>query len=143
MLVALRIATATCDAVIMPAAPADYRSASIAGQNIKKDPGSDSMTVQLVKNPDILASIEGGGVRVGFAAETENLAANAIDKLARKRLDFIVANDVTAPGSGFGVDTNQVTIFHADGRIEELPIMSKYAVANAILDRVLLRFTGS
>lgn len=137
MLAELGVATVNSDAVIMPAAPADYRSASIAGQKIKKEPGSDAMTVDLVKNPDILASLEGGGVRVGFAAETENLAANAIEKLARKRLHFIVANDVTAPGSGFGVDTNQVTIFHADGRVEELPMMSKYAVANAILDRVL------
>jgi len=89
-----------------------------------------------VKNPDILASLPGGGVRVGFAAETENLAENAIEKLARKRLDFIVANDITAEGSGFGTDTNQVTLFHADGRVEALPIMSKYEVAHAILDRV-------
>ena len=142
MLAALRIATTKCDAVIMPAAPADYRAALVADQKIKKEPGKDGMVVELVKNPDILASLEGGGVRVGFAAETENLAANAIDKLARKRLDFIVANDVTAPGSGFGVDTNQVTIFHADGRIEELPNMSKYAVANAILDRVVVRLAA-
>jgi phosphopantothenoylcysteine decarboxylase/phosphopantothenate--cysteine ligase len=139
MLAALQTATALSDAVIMPAAPADYRPALIAGQKIKKQPGEEAMIVDLVKNPDILASLMGGGVRVGFAAETENLAANAVEKLARKRLDFIVANDVTAPGSGFGADTNQVTIFHADGRVEELPMMSKYAVANAILDRVVKR----
>ncbi len=136
MLAALHDATKASDAVIMPAAPADFRPASLANQKIKKSHDEDTMSVALVKNPDILASLPGGGVRVGFAAETENLAENAIEKLARKRLDFIVANDITAEGSGFGTDTNQVTLFHADGRVEALPIMSKYEVAHAILDRV-------
>ncbi len=87
-------------------------------------------------NPDILATLPGGGVRVGFAAETHDLAGHAVEKVRSKRLDFIVANDVTAAGSGFGTDTNQVAIFHSDGRAEELPLMPKYAVAHAILDRV-------
>ena len=136
MLHALHVATQESDAVIMPAAPADFRPATFANQKIKKTRDEDTMSVELVKNPDILASLAGGGVRVGFAAETENLAENAIEKLARKRLDFIVANDVTAEGSGFGIDTNQVTLFHADGSVEALPIMSKYEVAHGILDRV-------
>ena len=97
------------------------------------------MRIDLAQNPDILASLPAGGVRVGFAAETENLAENAVAKLASKRLAFIVANDVTAAGSGFGTETNQVTIFHDDGRVDALPLMSKYAVAHAILDAIAAR----
>jgi len=141
MLREVRAATASCDALLMAAAPADFRPTTAADQKMKKEPGQDTLTISLVKNPDILASLEGGGVRVGFAAETENLAANAVQKLASKRLDFIVGNDVTAAGSGFGTDTNQVTIFHADGRVEALPLMSKYAVAHALLDRIVVRLT--
>ncbi|MBI5949685.1 MAG: bifunctional phosphopantothenoylcysteine decarboxylase/phosphopantothenate--cysteine ligase CoaBC [Chloroflexi bacterium] len=136
MLEALTAATLDSDALVMSAAPADFRPESPAGQKMKKAPGQETMTVTLVKNPDILASLPAGGVRVGFAAETHDLAKHAVEKLASKRLDFIVANDVTAAGSGFGTDTNQVTLFHAGGTVEELPIMTKYAVAHAILDRV-------
>ncbi|MCC7365878.1 MAG: bifunctional phosphopantothenoylcysteine decarboxylase/phosphopantothenate--cysteine ligase CoaBC [Dehalococcoidia bacterium] len=139
MLAALETATAGSDALVMSAAPADFRPNDPAEHKLKKAPGEDSMHVHLAKNPDILASLPGGGVRVGFAAETQNLAANAVAKLASKRLDFIVGNDVTAAGSGFGTDTNQVTIFHAGGRIEELPLMTKYEVAHAIWDRVAER----
>jgi len=141
MLRALEAATAKADALIMAAAPADFRPASPAAQKMKKAKGQETLTIELAKNPDILASLPGGGVRVGFAAETENLAANAVEKISAKRLDFIVANDVTAAGSGFGTDTNQVTFFHADGRSEALPLMSKYAVAHAILERVKERFS--
>ncbi|MCA9854519.1 MAG: bifunctional 4'-phosphopantothenoylcysteine decarboxylase/phosphopantothenoylcysteine synthetase, partial [Dehalococcoidia bacterium] len=91
---------------------------------------------EMVKNPDIIATLAGGGVRVGFAAETENLADFARAKLTAKRLDLIVANDVTAAGSGFGTETNEVVIFHASGESEALPLMSKLAVGHAILDRV-------
>jgi len=138
MLVALEQATATSDAIIMSAAPADYRPANPSDHKMKKGAGDD-LTVELAKNPDIIASLPGGGVRVGFAAETRNLADYAKAKIPAKRLDFIVANDVSAAGSGFGTDTNQVTIFSADGGSEELPLMSKYAVALAILDRVRAR----
>ena len=141
MLREVRAATIECDALLMAAAPADFRPATAADQKMKKEPGQETLTISLVKNPDILASIGGGGVRIGFAAETENLAANAVQKLASKRLDFIVGNDVTAAGSGFGTDTNQVTIFHADGRVEALPLISKYAVAHALLDRVVARLS--
>ena len=140
MLVALEQATADSDAIIMSAAPADYRPTNPSEHKMKKTGETGAISVELEKNPDIIATLPGGGVRVGFAAETRNLAEYAMQKLPAKRLDFIVANDVGAAGSGFGTDTNQVTIFHSDGRSEELPLLSKYAVAMAILDRVASRF---
>ncbi len=136
MLAALDAAAADSDAIIMAAAPADFRPAFVAQQKIKKTEGRQEITIEMVKNPDIIATIQGGGVRVGFAAETENLAEYARAKLASKRLDFIVANDVTAEGSGFGTTTNQVVILHATGETESLPLMEKLAVGHAILDRV-------
>jgi phosphopantothenoylcysteine decarboxylase/phosphopantothenate--cysteine ligase len=136
MLAALATVTANADAIVMAAAPADFRPASAAGQKIKKQEGEQALRLELVKNPDIIATLEGGGVRVGFAAETNDLATYAKAKLASKRLDFIVANDVTAPGSGFGTATNEVVLFHRDGREEHLPLMEKLAVGHAILDRV-------
>jgi phosphopantothenoylcysteine decarboxylase/phosphopantothenate--cysteine ligase len=137
MLAALRTATAASDALIMAAAPADFRPAHAVAHKLKKTDGQEAMTVELAKNPDILATLPGGGVRVGFAAETQDLAAYAKAKLVSKRLHFIVANDVSAAGSGFGTETNEVTIFHAGGRTEEFPLQSKYAVGHAILDRVV------
>jgi phosphopantothenoylcysteine decarboxylase/phosphopantothenate--cysteine ligase len=139
MLVALEQATADSDAIIMAAAPADYRPASPAEHKIKKTSDKGTLEVELVKNPDIIATLPAGGVRVGFAAETRNLEEYARQKLPAKRLDFIVANDVSAAGSGFGTDTNQVTIYYADGQHEALPLMTKYAVGLAILDRVAAR----
>ena len=139
MLVALEQATADSDAIIMAAAPADYRAASPAEHKIKKTSDKGTLEVELVKNPDIIATLPAGGVRVGFAAETRNLEEYARQKLPAKRLDFIVANDVGAAGSGFGTDTNQVTIYYADGQHEALPLMTKYAVGLAILDRVAAR----
>lgn len=139
MQVALEQATIDSDAIIMAAAPADFRPAAPADHKLKKSEGQEALTIELAKNPDIIASLPSGGVRVGFAAETRNLAEYARMKLPAKRLHFIVANDVGAAGSGFGTDTNQVTIFHDDGRTEELPLLSKYAVAHAILDRVVAR----
>jgi phosphopantothenoylcysteine decarboxylase/phosphopantothenate--cysteine ligase len=136
LLAAMEHLAPTADAVVMAGAPADFRSAASATQKIKKQDNDDALRVHLVKNPDVIATLQGGGVRVGFAAETENLATNAVEKLARKRLDFIVANDVTREGSGFGADTNEVTVFHADGRVDEFPIMTKYEVGHAILDRI-------
>ncbi|MGI8927199.1 MAG: bifunctional phosphopantothenoylcysteine decarboxylase/phosphopantothenate--cysteine ligase CoaBC [Tepidiformaceae bacterium] len=143
MLAALQTATASASALIMAAAPADFRPENASDRKIKKAPGEDILTLTFAKNPDILATLPGGGVRVGFAAETHDLATNAVPKLAAKRLDFIVANDVTAAGSGFATDTNQVTVFHAGGRSEALPMLPKYAVAHAILDRVRARLQDS
>ena len=142
MLGALEPLTRGCDALLMAAAPADFRPLEAAGQKIKKATlNEDDMTLSLAETPDIISTLPGGGVRVAFAAETENLKANATAKLAAKRADFIVANDVTAAGSGFGTETNEVTIFHREGEAERLPLMSKYAVAHAILDRVAARLT--
>ena len=137
MLEALEPLTETCDALLMAAAPADFRPLETAGQKIKKASLSeDEMRLELTETPDIISTLPGGGVRVAFAAETENLKENATAKLASKRAAFIVANDVTAAGSGFGTETNEVTIFHGNGEAERLPLLSKYAVAHAILDRV-------
>ena len=137
MLEALEPLTETCDALLMAAAPADFRPLETAGQKIKKaNLSEDEMRLELTETPDIISTLPGGGVRVAFAAETENLKENATAKLASKRAAFIVANDVTAAGSGFGTETNEVTIFHGDGEAERLPLLSKYAVAHAILDRV-------
>ena len=142
MLAALEPLAERCDALLMAAAPADFRPRHAADRKIKKaDHGADGLTLALEPAPDIIASLRGGGVRVAFAAETENLRANAVAKLAAKRADLIVANDVTAAGSGFGTETNEVAIFHREGGAERLPLLGKYAVAHAILDRVAARLS--
>jgi phosphopantothenoylcysteine decarboxylase / phosphopantothenate---cysteine ligase len=131
------------DALIMAAAVADFRPASVAEQKIKKKADTQGLSLELVRNPDILAEVarqksngSGPQVTVGFAAETEDLLANAQDKLKRKKLELIVANDVTATDAGFAVDTNRVTLMGLDGLVEELPLMSKTEVAERILDKV-------
>ena len=126
---------ADADAVIMAAAVADYQPAEAVGQKIKRR--QQGLSLSLVRTPDILAEIgrRAGLVKVGFAAETEDLLTNARRKLDEKRLDLIVANNVTAEGSGFGSDTNRVTLLDGEGE-EELPLMSKYEVAGRVLDRV-------
>ena len=121
-------------ALIMAAAVADYRPAVEAGQKIKKT--EDDLTISLAKTTDILKTAKGDFVRVGFAAESENLVENAKAKVGSKKLDLIVANDITAEGSGFGSDTNQVTLIGRDLSVEELPLLTKYDVSNRILDRV-------
>ena len=127
---------ADADAVIMAAAVADYQPAEAVGQKIKRR--QKELSLSLVRTPDILAEIgrRAGLVKVGFAAESEDLLPNARRKLDEKRLDLIVANDVTAEGSGFGSDTNRVTLLDGEGE-EELPLMSKYEVAGRVLDRVV------
>ena len=127
---------ADADALIMAAAVADYRPATAAEQKIKKT-AADEMTIELEKTTDILATARGDFVRVGFSAESENLEANAADKVRRKDLDLIVANDVTEAGSGFGVDTNRVTLIDRELQVERLPLLTKYAVGHRILDRVV------
>ena len=127
------------DLLIQAAAPADYRAKEVAPRKIKKQ-GGEPMTFTLVENPDVAATLgkakRSGQVFVGFAAETNDVLAHAKDKLARKNLDMIVANDVTRPGAGFDVDTNIVTLITKDGQ-EALPMMSKVEVAQRILDRAL------
>lgn len=127
------------DIVIKAAAVADYRPARTAEQKIKKE--GESLVVELVKNPDILLELgrrkKPGQVLVGFAAETENLLANARRKLEEKNVDLLVANDVTRPGAGFGTDTNVVKLIYRDGKVVDLPLMEKTVLADRILDAVL------
>lgn len=127
------------DVVIKSAAVADYRPKQRAGQKIKK--GEGDLILELERNPDILAQLgktKQRQVLVGFAAETNDLIRHASDKVRRKNLDFIVANDVTQAGAGFGTDTNMVKFIFPTGEIHELRMMPKSEVAGAILDQVLV-----
>ena len=135
MLAALETECATARVVVMAGAVSDYRPAEVSEQKIKRSK-VPQLSVELVENPDLIASVSGNFVKVAFAAETENLLANAAAKLEQKGAQLIVANDITAPDAGFGVDTNRVTILDRDGGAEELPLMSKYEVAERLLDRV-------
>jgi phosphopantothenoylcysteine decarboxylase/phosphopantothenate--cysteine ligase len=128
-------AVVKADALLMAAAVADYQPKTMAKSKIKKD--SPSLSLELVRTPDILGEVKGNFIKVGFAAESENLVANAKKKLAGKKLDLIVANDITDKKSGFGVDTNKVTLIDKKGKAESLPLMSKREVADKILDRVV------
>ena len=130
--------TQRMDALIMAAAVADYRPVSAAEQKIKK--ANDELNIPLAKTTDILATVAGNFVKVGFSAETQDLVTNAKTKVRSKNLDLIVANDVTDPDSGFGVDTNRVTLIDRDLQVEELPVLTKYEVGHRILDRVARLF---
>ena len=123
------------DALIMSAAVADYRPKTSAEQKIKKS--NSGLTIDLTKTEDILEKATGNFVKVGFSAESENLVSNATEKIVRKSLDLIVANDITDPDSGFGKDTNKVVIIDDQLQAEHLPILTKYDVGNEILNRVL------
>ena len=127
------------DIVIKAAAVADYHPRDVAEQKIKKKT-DDALTVVMDKNPDILKTLgakKTHQVLVGFAAETQNLLENARDKVVKKNLDMIVANDVTAAGAGFNADTNIVKFLFANGEVRSLEQMPKVDVANCILDEAL------
>ncbi len=131
------------DALVMAAAVADWEPISAAGQKMKKVEGQDRLTIEMQKTPDILAQVSSlPGIKVGFAAETEDLLKNARAKLEGKKLDMIVANDVSAADAGFAVDTNRVVILDKSGGQEDLPLMSKREVADTVLDRVCALFSG-
>ncbi len=151
---AVHNAVVDADVLVMSAAVADFRAAAPAAQKLKKGRGGfddgDGFSLRLARNPDILEELANtsdrqtgkGGlqrhlVRVGFAAETNDLIANARAKLVGKRLDLLVANDVSRPDSGFGTETNKVLIFHTNGTVEDLPVMPKTDLAAAIWDRVV------
>ena len=128
-----------CDVIIKAAAVLDYRPREKSVQKIKKESWTQSL--DLVRTPDILAELgrtkgDSRYLLVGFAAETEDLLANAREKLEKKNLDMIVANDVSRGDAGFETDTNLVRIIYRDGQIEELPMMTKHEVANHLLDRI-------
>jgi phosphopantothenoylcysteine decarboxylase/phosphopantothenate--cysteine ligase len=146
------------DVLIMSAAVADYRPAQVAEQKLKKEGRGgaqmyqmgESFSLDLVRTPDILgelsALLDGQSgkpaslqplVRVGFAAETSDLATYARAKLVAKHLDLLVANDVSRADSGFGSDTNKVLLFHANGEVEDLPLLPKAEVAARIWDRLV------
>jgi phosphopantothenoylcysteine decarboxylase/phosphopantothenate--cysteine ligase len=128
-------AVAQADALIMAAAVADYQPKTTAKAKIKKD--TPTLTLELIRTPDILTEVKGNFLKVGFAAESENIVINAKQKLEKKQLDLIVANDITDPSSGFGTDTNKVTLIDRNGNIESLPLLTKREVADRILDRVV------
>ena len=139
MLEACLEAYEAADIVIKAAAVADYRPRDVADQKIKKKT-DDALTVVMDKNPDILKTLgaqKTHQVLVGFAAETQNLLENARDKVVKKNLDMIVANDVTAAGAGFNADTNIVKFLFANGEVRSLEQMPKVDVANCILDEAL------
>jgi phosphopantothenoylcysteine decarboxylase/phosphopantothenate--cysteine ligase len=124
--------------VIMAAAVADYRPVQREPQKIKR--GAPRLVLELEQTPDILAAIsrqKGNRILVGFAAETERLREHARRKLQAKQLDLLVGNDVTRPGAGFDVDTNEAVLFFADGREVPLPLLSKRELADRILDAVV------
>lgn len=128
----------SCDAVVMAAAVADYRAETPVDRKIKKN--DDEMTLRLAKNKDILkelGKIKGERILAGFCAETDHLLENAARKVREKNLDFIVANDVTMEGAGFGTDTNIIKILRANGSLEELPLMSKLSAAHRIMDEIV------
>ena len=130
------------DLIIKAAAVADFRPVACGEQKVKKG-SAVTMTVELQRNPDILAELgqkKGSRILIGFAAETEELLKHAREKLTNKNLDMIVANDVTQEGAGFDGDTNIVRFLTADGNVEELPQMTKEAVAEILLDRVTALF---
>ncbi|MCM1292628.1 MAG: bifunctional phosphopantothenoylcysteine decarboxylase/phosphopantothenate--cysteine ligase CoaBC [Bacteroides sp.] len=128
------------DIAIMCAAVADYAPAEKAEHKIKREK-SDVPVIQLVKNPDIAATLgskkHSGQILVGFALETDNEHENALEKLRRKNLDMIVLNSLRDANSGFGTDTNKVTIIDRDGSEEKLPLMTKADVAVDILDNII------
>ena len=128
-----------CQGAILSAAVADYRPAETADHKLKKN-GTEGMTLELVQNPDILATLGGmktdGQTLVGFALETDNEEANAQHKLEKKNLDYIVLNSLRDKGAGFGVDTNKVTILGRDGSRTESPLMSKQDIAKLIVQEV-------
>ncbi len=122
--------------IIKSASVSDYRPEAISEHKIKKNKGNLNLT--LVKNPDILyelGKIKGDRMLIGFAAESDNIVKNAKDKMLGKNLDFIVANDITEEGAGFGTDTNIVTIVDIDGKIEKIEKSSKVDIAHRILDK--------
>ena len=130
-------AAESADVVIQSAAPADFRPAVVADKKIKK--GADAMDIHLVSNPDIAKTLgerkRAGQVLVTFAAETNDVLDNAQKKMLKKNADLMVANDVTMPGAGFGVDTNVVTLIDAEG-MTSLPLLTKREVADKILDAI-------
>jgi len=131
------------DIIIKAAAVADYRPKQKNTQKIKKN--DHTLTIELEKNIDILSElgkVKDNKILIGFAAETSDLIANAKEKIVKKNLDMIVANDVTLPGAGFNHDTNIVKIIDKSGQCIDVPLCNKDEVAQIILDRILSLIKG-
>jgi phosphopantothenoylcysteine decarboxylase/phosphopantothenate--cysteine ligase len=131
--------SAGADVVIMAAAVADFRPATAVAGKLKKDRGTPEITLE--PTPDILAGLGAvkrpGQLLVGFAAETDDVIANAQAKLLRKHLDLVVANDVSAPGTGFQHETNAVTLIRANGSLQQIALTDKRSIARALVDQVV------
>ena len=130
--------------IIKAAAVADYSPKTLAAEKIKKD--KNTLSLDLKNNPDIIAKVgknKGGRILVGFAMETQNLLANAREKLKNKNMDLIIANNLREEGAGFRTDTNIITIIDRAGRTESLGKMTKIEAAGAILDRVKKIINGN
>lgn len=144
MMEAVLTRAAEVQVVIKAAAVADFAPVRIGEGKIKKDRAE--LMLELRRNPDILAELGRrklpGQILVGFAAETEDLVRNAREKMDRKNLDMIVANDLSAPGCGFASDDNRAVLLFSDGSSEDLPLMSKKEMAEVILDRVAAMLSG-
>ena len=128
-----------CDVLVMAAAVGDFAAENLGKEKIKKQ-GDKGLTLKLVATKDILLEVAKrnlGKVIVGFAAETQNLVESALEKLKKKNLDLIVANDISSPGIGFQSDSNKVTIIDREQNIENLPLKSKHEIADLLLDRIL------
>jgi phosphopantothenoylcysteine decarboxylase/phosphopantothenate--cysteine ligase len=131
---AVQNASAGADVLIMAAAVADYRPKRVAKYKIKK--AGTGLALELERTVDVLGSVKGNLIKVGFAAESRDVVGNAKKKLKQKTLDLIVANDITARDSGFGTNTNRVTIIDRKGKVNRLPLLAKREVAERILDKV-------
>jgi phosphopantothenoylcysteine decarboxylase/phosphopantothenate--cysteine ligase len=136
---AMQHAATDHDVIVMAAAVADFRPADVASGKLKKRDGAPAITLE--QTPDILAGLGAakrpGQVLVGFAAETDDLVANATAKLVAKRVDLIVANDVAKPGVGFEHDTNAVTLLRPDAKPVEIDLADKRDVARAVVDAIV------
>lgn len=131
----------SCDILVMSAAVGDFAAEKLEKEKIKKQ-GDEGLVLKLVPTKDILLEVakrNSGKLVVGFAAESQNLMESALEKLKKKNLDLIVANDISAPGIGFQSDSNQVTIIDREGNVENLPLKSKRDIADLLLDRILTR----
>lgn len=141
MLLAVKQAVVDADVLVKAAAVTDYRPVKSYDEKIKKS--HEEMTLQLEKTDDILASVSGNFLKIGFAAESRDLIANAKNKLIQKKLNLIVANDITVPNSAMESENNQVVLIDEFGNCENLPLMPKYEVAERILDKIAGLLSGA
>ena len=140
MLQSVELASTSADVLIMAAAVSDWKPSDVSQQKIKKD-GVKEISIEMVQSSDILSTVlKPGLIKIGFAAETQDVIENALEKLNSKVLDLIVANDISDESIGFESDYNSVTIIDKNGNTKQVDRSLKYEVANLILDEVLNLF---